>query len=60
VLNPVNCFFALGHCIEEIPELPLVLNDKVQELKKTKEAVGVLRKLKAWREIEKVCSTLFK
>jgi len=46
-----------GHCIEEIPELPLVLSDKVQELKKTKEAVGVLRKLKAWREIEKVKST---
>lgn len=53
-------FFALGHCIEDIPELPLVLTDKIQELKKTKEAVGVLRKLKAWREIEKARNTLFK
>jgi large subunit ribosomal protein L4e len=43
-----------GHRIEEVPELPLVISDKVQELKKTKEAVGVLRKLKAWSDIEKV------
>lgn len=43
-----------GHMINEIPEVPLVLSDKVEELKKTKEAVGVLRKLKAWPEIEKV------
>jgi large subunit ribosomal protein L4e len=43
-----------GHRIEEVPELPLVVSDKVQELKKTKEAVAVLRKLKAWHDIEKV------
>jgi large subunit ribosomal protein L4e len=43
-----------GHRIEQIPEVPLVVSDKVQELKKTKEAVGVLRKLKAWPDIEKV------
>lgn len=43
-----------GHRIEQIPEVPLVLSDKVEELKKTKEAVGVLRKLKLWPEIEKV------
>jgi len=43
-----------GHLIDEIPEVPLVLSDKVEELKKTKEAVTVLRKLKAWNEIEKV------
>lgn len=48
---------AKGHCIEEVPEIPLVLTDKVQTLTKTKEAVGVLRKLKLWREIEKVKST---
>lgn len=45
---------AKGHRIEQIPEVPLVLSDKVEELKKTKEAVGVLRKLKLWPEIEKV------
>merc|ERR1712076_189409 len=43
-----------GHRIEEINEVPLVLSDKVEELKKTKEAVGVLRKVKAWSDIEKV------
>jgi len=43
-----------GHRIEQIPEVPLVLSDKVQELKKTKEAVAVLHKLKVWPDIEKV------
>lgn len=43
-----------GHRIEETPEVPLVVSDKVEELKRTKEAVQVLRKLKAWSDIEKV------
>jgi large subunit ribosomal protein L4e len=46
-----------GHRIEGVPEIPLVISDKVQEVKKTKEAVGVLRKLKAWPDIEKVKSS---
>ncbi|RNA04149.1 60S ribosomal L4 [Brachionus plicatilis] len=48
---------AKGHRVEETPELPLVLSDKVEEVKKTKEAVAVLRKLKAWNDIEKVYAT---
>jgi large subunit ribosomal protein L4e len=43
-----------GHRIEQVAEIPLIVSDKIQELKKTKEAVGVLRKLKAWPDIEKV------
>lgn len=43
-----------GHRVEQTPEVPLVVSDNVQELKKTKEAVGVLRRLKAWPDIEKV------
>ncbi len=43
-----------GHRIEEIPEVPLVVSDKVQEYKKTKEAVSLLKKLKAWHDIQKV------
>jgi len=43
-----------GHRIEQIPEVPLVLEDKVQEVKKTKEAVTVLHKLNVWPDIEKV------
>jgi large subunit ribosomal protein L4e len=45
---------AKGHSIETIPEIPLVLTDRVQDLKKTKEAVAVLRKIGAWNDILKV------
>nr|P49165.1 RecName: Full=Large ribosomal subunit protein uL4; AltName: Full=60S ribosomal protein L4; AltName: Full=L1 [Urechis caupo]AAA74021.1 ribosomal protein [Urechis caupo] len=43
-----------GHCIEQIPEVPLVVSDSVESIKKTKEAVVVLRRLKAWPDVEKV------
>jgi len=48
---------AKGHKIEETPEVPLVISDKVEEVKRTKEAVNILKKLKAWNDIEKVYST---
>uniref|UniRef100_A0A8C9BRT5 Large ribosomal subunit protein uL4 n=1 Tax=Phocoena sinus TaxID=42100 RepID=A0A8C9BRT5_PHOSS len=38
-----------GHRIQEVPELPLVAEDKVEGYKKTKEAVLLLRKLKRMR-----------
>ncbi|XP_068905708.1 large ribosomal subunit protein uL4 [Tenebrio molitor] len=43
-----------GHVIDQIPELPLVVSDKVQELSKTKQAVQFLRRIKAWADIQKV------
>jgi len=43
-----------GHKIEEIPEVPLIVSDKIQEYKKTKEAVQLLKRLKAWQDILKV------
>lgn len=43
-----------GHMVNEIPELPLVVNDKVQELTKTKQAVIFLRRIRAWTDIQKV------
>lgn len=43
-----------GHKIEEIPEVPLVVTDKIEEYKKTKEAVQLLKRLKAWQDIMKV------
>ncbi|CAN0289426.1 unnamed protein product [Rangifer tarandus platyrhynchus] len=43
-----------GYRIEEVPELPLVVEDKVEGYKKTKEAVLFLKKLKAWNDIKKV------
>jgi len=43
-----------GHQIQDVPEFPLVVSDKIQELSKTKDAVTFLRKMKAWKDIEKV------
>jgi len=43
--------------INEVPEMPLVVTDKVQEFTKTKEAVGLLRRLRAWSDVQKVYKT---
>jgi len=43
-----------GHKIEEIPEVPMVVEDKVESYQKTKEAVTLMRKLNAWKDVEKV------
>merc|ERR1712227_667040 len=48
---------AKGHRIEQIPEVPLVVSDKVQSYKKTKEAYIFLNKIKAWSDIEQVYKT---
>ena len=40
--------------INEVPEMPLVVSDKVQEYSKTKEAVALLRRLRAWSDVQKV------
>ncbi|CAH1642729.1 unnamed protein product [Spodoptera littoralis] len=45
---------ARGHIIEKVPELPLVVSDKVQEINKTKQAVIFLRRIKAWSDVLKV------
>jgi len=50
---------SLGHRIEEIPEIPLVVDDKVEGYKKTKEAVLLLKKLKAWNDVKKVNTYFF-
>ncbi|KAH1001086.1 hypothetical protein HUJ04_013345 [Dendroctonus ponderosae] len=43
-----------GHVVDQIPELPLVVSDKIQEFNKTKQAVQFLRRIKAWADIQKV------
>jgi len=48
---------ARGHAISEIPEVPLVVSDKIEEYKKTKEAVVFLRRVHAWADIEKVSAS---
>eukprot|EP00069_Balaena_mysticetus_P017184 bmy_10326T0 len=45
---------SIGHRVEEVPELPLVVEDKDEGYKKTKQAVLLLKKLKAWNDIQKV------
>jgi large subunit ribosomal protein L4e len=40
--------------VDEIPELPLVVENKVESFAKTKEAVLLLRRLNAWADVEKV------
>ena len=51
----INSF--LGHRIEEIPEVPLVVSDKVQSYTKTKEAYIMLKRTKAYNDIDQVCKT---
>lgn len=46
-----------GHQINEVPEFPLVVSDKVQEIQKTKQAVQFLQGIKAWSDIERVYAT---
>ncbi|KAL7644599.1 UNVERIFIED_CONTAM: hypothetical protein RMT77_004138 [Armadillidium vulgare] len=43
-----------GHIIHETPEVPLVVGDKVEEAKTTKEAMMFLRKCRAWSDVLKV------
>ncbi|XP_018013148.1 60S ribosomal protein L4-A [Hyalella azteca] len=43
-----------GHQIQKTREVPLVVEDKLQEISKTKEAVAFLKKHKAWSDVLKV------
>jgi len=46
---------AKGHRIDGIPEVPLVVTDKIQSFTKTKEAMIFLRRdVKAWTDVEQV------
>jgi large subunit ribosomal protein L4e len=44
---------ARGHRIRKVGEIPLVVSDSVQKISKTKEAVGLLKSLKAYEDIER-------
>jgi len=45
---------ARGHVVNEVPEVPLVLEDKFESLQKTSKAVGVLNALGVEDELNKV------
>lgn len=45
---------ARGHRVEQIPEVPLVVSSEVESIKKTKEAVAVLKAVGAHKDVVKV------
>jgi len=45
---------ARGHLIDQMAEIPFVLNDKVESLTKTKEAVALMKRVNLWDDVEKV------
>ena len=48
---------AKGHEISTISEVPFVVDDKLQGLQKTKEAVTFLRMTRAWADVARVYAT---
>merc|ERR1712029_400405 len=48
---------AKGHRVEEIPELPLVVSDKIQSYNKTKQAYILLKRTKAYNDVDRVCQS---
>ncbi|KAJ1722259.1 60S ribosomal protein L4B [Coemansia erecta] len=46
-----------GHRIQSIEEVPLVVSAEVESLSKTKEAISLLKALKAYADVQKVSST---
>ncbi|MCO5594782.1 hypothetical protein L7F22_048815 [Adiantum nelumboides] len=48
---------ARGHRIEQVPEVPLVLDDSVEGVEKTSSAVKVLKKIGAYEDVEKAIAT---
>ena len=52
------CLFT-GHKITRVREIPLVLSDDVQNIKKTKAAVQLLKNIGAYPDIKRVCSIIY-
>jgi large subunit ribosomal protein L4e len=48
---------ARGHKIENVPEFPLVVEDKIENYEKTREAVEFLKRFGAYADVEKVIGT---
>lgn len=43
-----------GHMVQGVSEFPLVVTDKIQEYKRTKQAVAFLAAVRAWKDVKKV------
>merc|ERR1712042_18742 len=48
---------AKGHMVDNVPEIPLVVDNNVEQYKKTKQAVALLKKVGAWDDIKRVYAT---
>jgi large subunit ribosomal protein L4e len=48
---------ARGHKIESVPEIPLVVDDGIEKLEKTKDAVALLKNIGALDDVSKVATT---
>jgi len=48
---------ARGHRISNIPNLPLVIEDKVEGVEKTKDAVALLKRFGAYEDVERVANS---
>jgi large subunit ribosomal protein L4e len=49
---------ARGHRVDAVPEFPLVVDNSVEAIERTKEAVRFLRDIGAWADVKKVASTV--
>jgi large subunit ribosomal protein L4e len=47
---------ARGHRVADIPNLPLVIDDKVEGLEKTKDALALLKRFGAYEDVERVAN----
>jgi len=48
---------ARGHQVEQCPEIPLVVDDNIQTLEKTKQAIGLLKGVGAYTDVEKAADS---
>merc|ERR1711881_253574 len=48
---------AKGHMVDNVPEIPLVVSNNVENYNKTKQAVALLKAVGAWDDIKRVYAT---
>lgn len=48
---------ARGHRVDQVPELPLVVDNGVEKIERTREAVRFLKHIGAWADVQKVVDT---
>jgi len=48
---------AKGHIVDNVPEIPLVVSNNVENYNKTKQAVALLKAVGAWDDIKRVYAT---